>query len=124
MNTVRENASPDSPMISSIERKAPPSTESLQQRILAETRHLPQIQPTLESSNKRTPWRRFSWYFLPISGLAVMVLSVVIGFNTILPQQPEDIVLSSSQQTTFTMSDELAWQDVMLMHDELAFIDL
>lgn len=109
-------------VFSSDDRRKPPTTELLQQRILDETRLMEQQSP-LRSVAKQTQRHWFTAWVLVTSSVAVLMLSTAVLFNGFPPSQPEVGEVSGSE-IRLPISDELAWQDVMLMHDELAFLGL
>ena len=126
MSIDKNDVALDDQFFSSVSRKTPPVSEHLKQKILEGTRHMPQQLATPPATTRPNEKLRNRWFgrrFLPAYGLAVVVLGMTVLFSDILLDQTETTEFSA-QEIILTSSDELAWQDVMLMHDELAFIDL
>jgi len=141
-NDTRQSLSSDE--VLSIERIRVPQSAPLQDSIIAETRGMPQSTPRYKTAKDQ---RRHYWTSSILSGsrprsyavslIAVMILSAFLWLSTPVSQQSDEglvatseVIEQNSQQNGFMtlnhdqLTDELVWQDLMLMEDELAFASL
>ena len=119
----------------SVDRHAAPDCEDLQLRIVAETQNLPQSISEHERStvaNFASALKKFLQKFFSVKPIALVGLAAVAAFslNSILPMPTPGfvgstgIVPSPEQVTTESQMDQLAWDDLLLLQDELAFAEL
>lgn len=114
-----------------------PDTHKLKQRILEETRTLPQrlnvetVSLTVE--NKPAKQRLLGWMNLRWPAYAACLLVAVVSARILVPSEPDVIVvdtLSSTASsttafaTTALSSTELEFQELMLISDDLIFSQL
>jgi hypothetical protein len=89
-----------------------PSTSQLQAAIIADAKSLPQyvdLATRLAKPEKRRHW--FSWLALPLISCLVIVAVILIN--------PD-----SDLNNSLVVSEELDWQEIMLLEDEWLLADL
>ena len=102
-------------------RPAPQADGELKQKIIAQTENMAQEKMPAATRIRTQPARLKR--FVPAISLFALALGASVLLNQPIPNQIE-IETAVSADTILTTYEELAWQDVMLMHDELAFRDL
>jgi hypothetical protein len=121
----------------SIKRMRTPSSTRLQNNILNLTQELPQYTDQSVGANvynlaslfekvgikKVNFWRNFKPYAATVAaGFAVIALSSSLW----LPNQNDQLIVVDSLDTLSVeqLAEEIEWQDLMLLQDELAFAGL
>jgi hypothetical protein len=120
----------------SIERLRTPESTRLQKNILQLTQSLPQYTGRYEVAQvysletffdkvglkKVNFWSLIKPYAATVAaGLAVVALSSTLW----LPTQDDALIVTDiNSLTSEQLADEIAWQDLMLLNDELAFAGL
>ena len=113
-----------------VARIAVPDAELLKTNILAATEGLSQqsaSEPDSQSLGRKKPrWVVNPWWVFPATASVAIFMVVAMLSNTPLPSQTEGVLeyedLYSVNEPS-QLVDELAWQDMMLMQDELALLD-
>lgn len=114
-----------------------PGSDALQQSILQTTRAMPQQIPPFEVSqtNAKSAWRihdllfsTAAWRGLSapatvIAGVVIMAVSIALFVPLKTPREAvvSDGGLQQLELSQIADEDELVWQELLLMQDELAF---
>lgn len=111
---------------SAVQRTKVPDTMNLQNTILQATATMPQ---SASLTQKQSRWQSVKSMFRVkpylMTGGSLMAFCAVLTLSVLLfvPNNPATVV-EVADNNEHLLSDELVWQDLMLIHDELAFNDL